>query len=40
MGIPEEKQVDSYAFKNGMTNVFLKEFSGGQSSSDELQDEI
>ena len=37
MATSEEKQIDSYAFENGMINVFLREFSGGQSSSDELQ---
>ena len=34
MATPEEKQVNSYASENGMTNVFLKECSSG----DELQD--
>ena len=29
MATPEEKQIDSYAFENGITNVFLKESSRG-----------
>ena len=34
MATPEEKQVNSYASENGMTDVILKEYSSG----DELQD--
>ena len=34
MATPEEKQVYSYTSENGMTNVFLKEYSSG----DKLQD--
>ena len=29
MAISEENQVDSYAYKNGMSNVLLKGYSGG-----------
>ena len=29
MTTPKEKKIDSYASENGMTNVFLKEYSGG-----------
>ena len=29
MATPKEKQIDSYASANGMTNVFLKDYSGG-----------
>ena len=34
MATPEEKQIYSYTSENGMTNVFLKEYSSG----DKLQD--
>ena len=29
MATPEEKQIDSYGFENGITNVFLRESSRG-----------
>ena len=39
MATPEENQiVIAMHMKNGMSNVLLKGYSGGSSSSDELQD--
>ena len=29
MATPEENQIDSYAYKNGMSNVLLKGYSRG-----------
>ena len=38
MATPEEKQIDTHPKMEWQNNLFLKEYFGGKSSGDELQD--